>query len=84
MEQQSSYKIEIRSLPMLCGHEKDSTGVFAKRFETNSVGSGTTTDNLPIDSKKSKRHESAHRGIQLLPAGLSASGFTAKPLSFGN
>ena len=70
------------SLPMLSGHEKISEGVFAKIFKKNSVGTETTTDNHPIDSKYSKCHQTAHQGVQLLPAGLSASDFTAKPLSF--
>ena len=36
----------------------------------------------PLTVNYSNCDESAHRGFQLLPAGLSASGFTAKPLGF--
>jgi len=67
---------------MLSGHEKDSKGVFAKRFKSNSVGTETTTNNLPTDSLSSNCHQIAASGIQLLPSSLPASGYTAKPLSF--
>ena len=71
-----------RFLPMLSDHEKVNQGVFAKRFKNNSVGTETTAINHPIDSLSSNCHQIAASGIQLLPAGLPASGYTAKPLSF--
>ena len=41
-----------------------------------------TTVNHLTDSRCSNCHQTSYRGIQLLPAGLSAPCFTAKPLSF--
>ena len=67
---------------MLSGHEKLNKGVFAKRFKKNSVGTETTTNNRPTDSISINILQIAGSGIQLLPASLPASGYTAKPLSF--
>ena len=56
---------------------------FFKKIKKNSVGTETTTNNHPTDSISSNCHQIAVFGIKLLPASWPASGYTAKPLSFG-
>ena len=60
---------------------KNALKVFFQKDLKKSVGIAITSVNHHTDSKYSNYQQTARRGIQLLPDGLSASGFTAKPLS---